>query len=199
LFNGILSQPPDRCTLDAPRAPRGRERSPPRHPASRKGKNSQAAQKGPDARRRPRAAREAYFLYVERAAEGANLLGGGFAPSDTSPQDSLRRQSRRSKSETLLPGRPKRPGSERKRRLITHRRMFRSERGLRPRHSGGGFGGGPSRPPPRERRRWAFFSSLPPVNGSATARRSPRCPPGPPFPRRAAPGGLPTVPRSRPP
>src|SRR6266508_3525194 len=34
-------------------------------------KNSQAAQKGPDARRRPRAAREAYSLYVERAAEGA--------------------------------------------------------------------------------------------------------------------------------
>src|SRR6266545_2446586 len=34
-------------------------------------KNSQAAQKGPDARRRLRAAREAYSLYVERAAEGA--------------------------------------------------------------------------------------------------------------------------------
>ena len=36
-------------------------------------KDSQAAQKGPDARRRPRAAREAYSLYVERAAEGAAL------------------------------------------------------------------------------------------------------------------------------
>src|SRR6266704_2419191 len=35
-------------------------------------KNSQAAQKGPDARRHPTAAREAYSLYVERAAEGAN-------------------------------------------------------------------------------------------------------------------------------
>src|SRR6266508_4232785 len=62
-------------------------------------KNSQAAQKGPDARRRPRAAREAY-LYVERAAEGAKFLGGGLRPpSETSPQDSLRRQSRRSKVE----------------------------------------------------------------------------------------------------
>jgi hypothetical protein len=46
------------------------------------------------------AAREAYFLYVERAAEGAKFLGGGLRPpSDTSPQDSLRRQSRRSKVE----------------------------------------------------------------------------------------------------
>jgi hypothetical protein len=34
-------------------------------------KSLQAAQKGPDARRRPTAAREAYSLYVERAAEGA--------------------------------------------------------------------------------------------------------------------------------
>src|SRR5437667_8717782 len=33
--------------------------------------NPQAAQKGPAARRRPRAAREAYSVYVERAAEGA--------------------------------------------------------------------------------------------------------------------------------
>src|SRR6266702_4143287 len=35
-----------------------------------------ADQKGPDARRRPRAAREAYSLYVERAAEGANEAAG---------------------------------------------------------------------------------------------------------------------------
>src|SRR2546426_6322772 len=43
-------------------------------------------------RRRPRAAREAYSLYVP--------LGGGLRPpSETSPQDSLRRQSRRSKAE----------------------------------------------------------------------------------------------------
>src|SRR5438046_6165073 len=33
----------------------------------------QAAQKGPDARRRPKAAREAYVLYVERAVEGTAL------------------------------------------------------------------------------------------------------------------------------
>src|SRR2546426_5700681 len=49
-------------------------------------KNSQADQKGPDARRRPTAAREAYSLYVERAAEGANffssLLAAGHGPHD---------------------------------------------------------------------------------------------------------------------
>jgi hypothetical protein len=39
----------------------------------------QAAQKGPDARRRPLAAQEAYFLYVERAAEGANEADGPFS------------------------------------------------------------------------------------------------------------------------
>jgi hypothetical protein len=42
-------------------------------------KNSQAAQKGPDARRRQTAAREAYSLYVERAAEGANEEMGLFS------------------------------------------------------------------------------------------------------------------------
>src|SRR5436309_4809309 len=39
-------------------------------------RNSQAAQIGPVARRRPKAAREAYSLYVERAAEGANEADG---------------------------------------------------------------------------------------------------------------------------
>jgi len=39
----------------------------------------QADQKGPDARRRPRAAREAYSLYVERAAEGGNEADGPFS------------------------------------------------------------------------------------------------------------------------
>src|SRR5712691_10801635 len=49
-------------------------------------------------RRRPRAAREAYSLYVP--------LGGGLRPpSGTSPQDSLRRQSRRSKAEHFHAGR----------------------------------------------------------------------------------------------
>jgi hypothetical protein len=42
-------------------------------------KNAQAAQKGSDARRRPVAAREAYCLYVERAAEGANEADGPFS------------------------------------------------------------------------------------------------------------------------
>src|SRR5882724_8015473 len=37
------------------------------------------AQKAPDARRRPRAGREAYSLYVERAAEGANEADGAFS------------------------------------------------------------------------------------------------------------------------
>src|SRR6185369_11266002 len=37
------------------------------------------AQKAPDARRRPSAAREAYSLYVERAAEGANEADGVFS------------------------------------------------------------------------------------------------------------------------
>jgi len=39
----------------------------------------QAAQKGPDARRRPTAAREAYSLYVERAAGDANEADGPFS------------------------------------------------------------------------------------------------------------------------
>ena len=44
--------------------------------AEQDAKNSQAAQKGPDARRGPPAAREAYSLYVERAAKGANEADG---------------------------------------------------------------------------------------------------------------------------
>src|SRR5712692_10023360 len=39
--------------------------------ATRLRKSPQAAKKGPDARRRPKVAREPYSLYVERAAEGA--------------------------------------------------------------------------------------------------------------------------------
>src|SRR2546427_3325428 len=42
-------------------------------------KNWQVAQKGPDARRRPKAAGEAYSLYVEPAAEGANEADGPFS------------------------------------------------------------------------------------------------------------------------
>ena len=39
----------------------------------------QSDEKGPAARRRPRIAREAYFLYVERAIEGANEADGPFS------------------------------------------------------------------------------------------------------------------------
>ena len=35
-----------------------------------------AVEKGPAARRRPKTAREAYSLYVERAVEGANEVDG---------------------------------------------------------------------------------------------------------------------------
>ena len=41
--------------------------------------SEQAAEKESDARRRPKAAREAYLLYVERAAEGANEADGPFS------------------------------------------------------------------------------------------------------------------------
>jgi len=37
-------------------------------------------EKGPAARRRPRAGREAYFLYVERPAEGGNEADGPISP-----------------------------------------------------------------------------------------------------------------------
>src|SRR6266508_990911 len=47
---------------------------------SRTVKMLHAAQKGPDARRRPTAAREAYSLYVERAAEGANEAEAPVSP-----------------------------------------------------------------------------------------------------------------------
>src|SRR5713101_9574766 len=48
------------------------------------GNTLQAAQKGPDARRRPPAAREAYSLYGERAAKGADCRAseGSARPSD---------------------------------------------------------------------------------------------------------------------
>src|SRR5438093_718379 len=39
----------------------------------------QANEKGPAARRRPKVAREAYSMYVERAAEGANEADGPFS------------------------------------------------------------------------------------------------------------------------
>src|SRR5881628_4264696 len=61
-------------------------------------RSGESDEKGPAARRRPRAAREAYSLYVP--------LGGGLRPpSEPPPQDSLRRQSRRSKAEHFHVGR----------------------------------------------------------------------------------------------
>ncbi len=41
----------------------------------------QAGEKGSDARRRPRAVREAYLSYVERAAEAANAADGPLSPA----------------------------------------------------------------------------------------------------------------------
>src|SRR5262249_16696356 len=48
-------------------------------------RNYQAGEKSPAARRHPRAARGAYCLYVERAAEGANDADGPFSPAWVSP------------------------------------------------------------------------------------------------------------------
>src|SRR5438093_10681877 len=48
-------------------------------PGLRGGFRAEPAQKGPDARRRPKAAREPYSLYGERAAEGANEADGPFS------------------------------------------------------------------------------------------------------------------------
>src|SRR5258707_13568625 len=47
--------------------------------------HSQAAQKGPDARRRPKAAGEAYPWYVEPAVEGANEADGPFSAACYTP------------------------------------------------------------------------------------------------------------------
>src|SRR5712691_2408376 len=54
---------------------------PPKRPERSRGmrKNPQAAQKCPDARRRLPTAREAYSLYGERAAKGANEADGLFS------------------------------------------------------------------------------------------------------------------------
>src|SRR5438045_4063129 len=46
------------------------------YPEARRPPAAQGVEKGPAARRRPKAAREAYSLYVERAAEGANEADG---------------------------------------------------------------------------------------------------------------------------
>src|SRR5229473_2582267 len=48
------------------------------------------AEKGPAARRRPTAAREAYSLYVERAAEGANEAAGPLSAAGAQYSESRR-------------------------------------------------------------------------------------------------------------
>src|SRR6266542_3997631 len=88
--------------------------------------------------RRPHARRTSCTL--SRAAEGANFLGGGLRPpSETSPQDSLRRQSRRSKVEHSPVEGEQRIGNR-----SAEQSVVRFERGLRPRNRfpGGGIGGG---------------------------------------------------------
>src|SRR5713101_6855134 len=52
-------------------------------------KTAEGAEKGPDARRRPKAAGEAYFLYVEPAAEGANEADGPLSAACTLEVDQL--------------------------------------------------------------------------------------------------------------
>src|SRR5713101_4686051 len=89
------------------------------------------AEKGPAARRRPKAAREAYSLYVP--------LGGGLRPpSEPSPQDLLRRQSRRSKVEHSHVGRRATDGDSHGPALNVPLRA----RALPAPRTGGGFGGG---------------------------------------------------------
>src|SRR5438552_1666375 len=113
----------------------------------------QSDEKGPAARRRPRAAREAYSLYVP--------LGGGLRPpSETSPQDAvraagrpragprafrgasnprLRRQSRRSKVEHLhVQARP----TDRKSHSTALTVPLRARASPAQPTPGGGFGGG---------------------------------------------------------
>ena len=74
-----LSRRNRRCCVLPPPSRRPRRGRTSGRPSSRLRQDVQAAQKGPDARRRPRAARETYSLYVERAAAGANEADGPFS------------------------------------------------------------------------------------------------------------------------
>src|SRR5437867_2570666 len=127
---------------------------------SRTRENMQAAQKGPAARRRPRAAREAYSLYVERAAEGANaadIRRGASPPFRYLPPGFVAPAKPALGSGTLPRGRQ-----------VTGRRSHRRAMGVpvRARASpaqpipGGSLRRGPPRPPPIERRRWALIIAL---------------------------------------
>src|SRR2546427_11429952 len=82
-------------------------------PGLRGGFRAEAAQKGPAARRPPKAAREPYSLYGERAAEGANeadgplsfacRLGEHVLPDTVGPPDRvLRARFRLARRELLL-------------------------------------------------------------------------------------------------
>ena len=66
---------PDRPSLENPPPPT--QECPPEAKDTRE---PQAVEKGPDARQRPQAAREAWSLHVERAAAGANEAGGPYRP-----------------------------------------------------------------------------------------------------------------------
>src|SRR6058998_1963522 len=97
--------------------------------------------------REPRARRTSCTLSVRPRAP-TKILGGGLRPpSEASPQDSLRRQSRRSGVEhsyaVAEKARPEPIGSR-----TRHRWVFRFERGLCPRPGLGENSEGPSRPPP---------------------------------------------------
>src|SRR6185436_9350958 len=79
--------PPPGDGLEGHLALRGRRSSHvstawPRHelePGARRRDTGESDEKGPAARRRPKAAGEAYFLYVEPAVEGANEADGPFS------------------------------------------------------------------------------------------------------------------------
>src|SRR5437762_14148322 len=54
-------------------------------------KSGSSAEKGPAARRRPKTAREAYFLYVECAVEGANEADGPLSALELAEEIDLRK------------------------------------------------------------------------------------------------------------
>src|SRR5439155_15296956 len=113
------------------------------------GARGQSDEKGPAARRRPRAAREAYSLYVP--------LGGGLRPpSEPSPQESWRRQSRRSKAEHFHVGR--RATDEDSHGPASNVRVRARAAPAQP-IPGGGFGGG-GRGPLRANAAAGLLSSL---------------------------------------
>ena len=61
---------------------RGFESHPLRHFSGKDPMSLSVGENGPVARRRPKSAREAYSLYVERAIEGANEANGPLSATD---------------------------------------------------------------------------------------------------------------------